>query len=105
MNALAPSPAGSRRRPDREEHPRTCPLKCGGLRPTSHRNPEPGCRKCGVGLDSCMTARKKARQTKGAAAMRYILMMNTMRAGHGVPQWSQQELQAHIAFMLGLNKE
>jgi len=37
--------------------------------------------------------------------MRYILMMNTMRAGHGVPQWSQQELQAHIAFMLGLNKE
>src|SRR6266581_7579251 len=37
--------------------------------------------------------------------MKYILMMNTMRAGHGVPQWDQKDLQAHIAFMIGLNKE
>ena len=37
--------------------------------------------------------------------MKYILMMNTMRAGHGVPQWGQKDLQTHIAFMMGLNKE
>src|SRR6266581_408957 len=37
--------------------------------------------------------------------MKYILMMNTMRAGHGVPEWPQKDLQAHIAFMVGLNKE
>ncbi|HXO35997.1 MAG TPA: YciI family protein [Candidatus Acidoferrales bacterium] len=37
--------------------------------------------------------------------MKYILMMNTMRAGHGVPAWAQKDLQAHIAFMIGLNQE
>jgi hypothetical protein len=37
--------------------------------------------------------------------MKYIVMMNTMRAGRGVPQWAQKDLQAHIAFMIGLNKE
>ena len=37
--------------------------------------------------------------------MKYILMMNTMRAGQGVPQWTQKDLQAHIAFMIGLNKD
>jgi hypothetical protein len=37
--------------------------------------------------------------------MKYILMMNTMRAGQGVPGWAQRDLQAHIAFMIGLNKE
>ena len=37
--------------------------------------------------------------------MKYILMMNTMRAGQGVPQWARKELEAHIAFMIGLNKE
>ena len=37
--------------------------------------------------------------------MKYILMMNTMRAGCGVPEWPQQDLQAHIAFMKNLNKE
>ena len=37
--------------------------------------------------------------------MKYILMMNTMRAGHGVPAWPQQDLQAHIAFMMRLNKD
>jgi hypothetical protein len=36
--------------------------------------------------------------------MKYILMMNTMRAGRGVPPWTQKDLQAHIAFMIGLNK-
>lgn len=37
--------------------------------------------------------------------MKYMLMMNTMKGGHGVPAWPQKDLQAHIAFMLGLNKE
>ena len=37
--------------------------------------------------------------------MKYILMMNTMRAGHGVLAWPQQDLQAHIAFMMQLNKD
>lgn len=37
--------------------------------------------------------------------MKYILMMNTMKAGHGVPAWPKKDLQAHIAFMIGLNKE
>lgn len=37
--------------------------------------------------------------------MKYILMMNTMRAGHGVPEWLKKDLQAHIAFMMGFNKE
>jgi hypothetical protein len=32
-------------------------------------------------------------------------MMNTMRAGHGVPEWPQKDLQAHIAFMMKFNKE
>lgn len=37
--------------------------------------------------------------------MKYILMMNTMKAGHGVPAWPKKDLQAHIAFMIGLNKD
>ena len=37
--------------------------------------------------------------------MKYILMMNTMKAGHGVPDWQMTDLQAHIAFMKSLNKE
>jgi hypothetical protein len=37
--------------------------------------------------------------------MKYILMMNTMTAGQGVPSWPKPDLQAHIAFMMNLNKE
>ena len=37
--------------------------------------------------------------------MKYILMMNTMKAGHGVPAWPEKDFQAHIAFMIGLDKE
>ncbi len=37
--------------------------------------------------------------------MKYILMMNTMRAGQGVPDWPRKDLQAHIAFMMDLNRE
>jgi hypothetical protein len=36
--------------------------------------------------------------------MKYILMMNTMKAGHGVPTWPKKDLQAHIAFMKTLDK-
>ena len=37
--------------------------------------------------------------------MKYILMMNTMRAGQGVPNWPGRDLQAHIAFMKNLDKD
>ncbi|MGO8747188.1 MAG: YciI family protein [Bryobacteraceae bacterium] len=37
--------------------------------------------------------------------MKYILMMNTMRAGQGVPNWARGDLQAHVAFMKKLNME
>jgi hypothetical protein len=37
--------------------------------------------------------------------MKYILMMNTMRAGQGVPNWPGKALQVHIAFMKNLNKD
>jgi hypothetical protein len=37
--------------------------------------------------------------------MKYILMMNTMKAGQGVPDWPQKDLQAHIAFMMKLNQD
>ncbi|HVN03945.1 MAG TPA: YciI family protein [Bryobacteraceae bacterium] len=36
--------------------------------------------------------------------MKYILMMNTMKAGQGVADWPAGDLQAHIAFMLNLNR-
>jgi hypothetical protein len=45
-------------------------------------------------------------QSKGANEMKYILMMNTMKAGRGVfPGWPEKDTQAHIAFMLSFNKE
>jgi hypothetical protein len=37
--------------------------------------------------------------------MKYILMMNTMKAGQGVLNWPGKDLHAHIAFMMNLNKE
>src|SRR5215472_1051391 len=38
--------------------------------------------------------------------MKYILMMNTMKAGRdGFPGWSQKDIQAHVGFMMGLNKD
>lgn len=36
--------------------------------------------------------------------MKYMLMMNTMKAGCGMPGWSQKDLQEHVAFMMALNK-
>jgi len=37
--------------------------------------------------------------------MKYILMMNTMKAGQDVPAWPQKDLQAHIAFMKGFARD
>ena len=37
--------------------------------------------------------------------MKYMLTMNTMRAGAGVPTWPRADLQAHIAYMHNLNRE
>jgi hypothetical protein len=42
---------------------------------------------------------------KGEKDMKYILMMNTMKAGEGMPAWPPNDLQAHIAYMMTLNKE
>ncbi len=38
--------------------------------------------------------------------MKYILMMNTMKAGgEGFPSWPQKDIQAHIGFMKKMNSE
>jgi hypothetical protein len=38
--------------------------------------------------------------------MKYILMMNTMKAdANPFPGWQEKDIQAHIAFMINLNKE
>ena len=37
--------------------------------------------------------------------MKYILMMNTMKAGGGIPDWSKKDLQGHIAYMHELNRQ
>jgi hypothetical protein len=37
--------------------------------------------------------------------MKYILMMNTMQAGTQGLDWPKKALQAHIAYMIGLNEE
>ncbi|HTZ49749.1 MAG TPA: YciI family protein [Verrucomicrobiae bacterium] len=37
--------------------------------------------------------------------MKYMLMMNTMKAGQGVPAWPKKDLQAHVAFMMKFVKQ
>ena len=38
--------------------------------------------------------------------MKYILMMNTMKANtQAFNSWSKEEIRAHIAFMMNLNKD
>ena len=38
--------------------------------------------------------------------MKYILMMNTMKAGsNAFPGWSRQDIEGHVAFMIGFCKE
>jgi len=38
--------------------------------------------------------------------MKYILMMNTMKAGMAAfPDWPKKDIQAHIAFQIGFDKQ
>lgn len=37
--------------------------------------------------------------------MKYMLMMNTMRAGQAAAEWPAGDLKASIAFMINLNRE
>ncbi|MDQ1472686.1 MAG: hypothetical protein QOJ99_4166 [Bryobacterales bacterium] len=38
--------------------------------------------------------------------MKFILMMNTMKAtGNSIGNWPKEDIQAHIAFMIGFSKE
>lgn len=37
--------------------------------------------------------------------MKYILMMNTMRVGQGVPAWPQNDLKTHVAYMITLGQD
>ena len=37
--------------------------------------------------------------------MKYILMMNTMKAGQPIPDWPAKDFQAHIQFMVKLNRD
>ena len=38
--------------------------------------------------------------------MKYMLMMNTMKAGNeGITSWGKQEIEAHITYMLDLNRD
>jgi hypothetical protein len=37
--------------------------------------------------------------------MKYMLMMNTMKAGAAGLDWPQKDLKTHIAFMMSLNKD
>src|SRR5712692_11752430 len=52
-----------------------------------------------------MKAHKPVRGSKGAEEMKYILMMNCPRTGYDTfGAWPKKDIQAHIAFMQGLNK-
>jgi hypothetical protein len=52
-----------------------------------------------------MKPHKRVRESKGADDMKYILMMNCPRTGYDTfGAWPQKDLQAHITFMLNLNK-
>ena len=37
--------------------------------------------------------------------MKYMLMMNTMKAGEGVPDWPKSDFRAMFAYMRALDKE
>src|SRR5262245_50023602 len=45
------------------------------------------------------------REDQRRRRVKYMLMMNTMKGGAGVLNWGQKDLEAHIAFMMNLNKE
>src|ERR1700757_3759135 len=52
-----------------------------------------------------MKAVNRENSNQRSETMKYMVMMNTMKTGQGVPTWPQKDLQTHIAFMMGLNKE
>jgi hypothetical protein len=53
-----------------------------------------------------MNAQQTSAKMKGAEHMKYILMMNTMKAGsEGFPGWPKKDIQAHIAFMMAFHRE
>src|SRR4051812_25349958 len=60
---------------------------CCVLRPTHESAPHP------------------ARESKGAKDMKYILMMHAGRGPYAIATWPKKDIQAHIAFMIGLSKE
>src|SRR5712692_4833645 len=53
-----------------------------------------------------METHKPLRTSNGGRDMKYILMMNTMKAGcGGFPGWPKKDIQAPIAFMKRLHKD
>jgi hypothetical protein len=55
--------------------------------------------------DSPMKAHKLVRKSKGAIDMKYILMMHCPQTGYdSFGAWPKKDIEAHIAFMLGINK-
>jgi hypothetical protein len=51
-------------------------------------------------------SRKGRGKIKGGEAMKYILLMNTMKVGDdGMGKWPKKDQQAHIAYWSTLNKE
>jgi hypothetical protein len=58
------------------------------------------------GLRLSYESADKRRISKGAANVKYILMMNTMKAGgNPFPGWSEKDMKSHIGFMMNFCKE
>src|SRR3954463_13872851 len=51
-----------------------------------------------------VTERAKTKRSEGEH-VKYILMMNTMKAGQPIPDWPAKDFQAHIQFMVKLNTD
>src|SRR5215470_16117997 len=63
-----------------------------------------GCRECAACSDYPMNAHQRMRELKGKD-MKYILMMNCPKTGYeSFGTMPQNEIHAHIQFMLNLNK-
>jgi hypothetical protein len=53
-----------------------------------------------------MKAHNRVRRIEGEKAMKYILMMHCPKTGYDTfGSWPKEAIQAHIGFMIGLNKE
>jgi len=65
-----------------------------------------GCRKCAARFGSLMKAHRiRWARIEGGGDMKYMLMMNCPRTGYdSFGAWPKKDIQAHIAFMHGLNK-